>query len=92
MFWRQEKKSFFGKIKQSIITKTISANKFDDLFWDLEIVLLENNVSIEVIEKIKEDLKTELVNKPLPRDVSKKINEILKQTLTEILSIKKQTY
>ncbi len=85
----QEKKSFFGKIKQSIITKTISANKFDDLFWDLEIVLLENNVSIEVIEKIKEDLKTELVNKPLPRDVSKKINEILKQTLTEILTIEK---
>ncbi len=85
----KEKKSFFGKIKQSITTKTISASKFDDLFWDLELALLENNVSIEVIEKIKEDLKTELVDKPLPRDVPKKINEILKQTLTEILTIEK---
>ena len=85
---KEEKKSFFSKIKQSITTKTISADKFDTLFWDLELALLENNVSVEVIEKIKQDLKTELVDKPLPRDVPKRIGEILKQTLTEILTIK----
>ena len=82
------KKSFFGKIKQSLTTKTISAEKFEELFWDLELLLLENNVSLEVIEKIKKDLKTELVEKPLPRDVSKKIEETLQQTLTEVLSVK----
>jgi len=81
-----EKKSFFGKLKQTFTTKTISADKFDELFWDLEVVLLENNVSVEVIEKIKADLQEELVNKPLPRDVPKKIEETLKNTLTEILS------
>ncbi|MFH1682780.1 MAG: AAA family ATPase, partial [Candidatus Woesearchaeota archaeon] len=69
-------------------TKTISAEKFEELFWDLELLLLENNVSLEVIERIKEDLKKELVEKPLPRDVPKKIEETLKHTLTEILSIK----
>ncbi|MBU0457555.1 MAG: signal recognition particle-docking protein FtsY [Nanoarchaeota archaeon] len=85
----KEKKSFFGKIKESLTTKTISAEKFDNLFWDLELALLENNVSVEVIERIKDDLKEELVNKPLPRDVPKKIEETLKNTLTEILSFKK---
>lgn len=84
-----KKKSFFGKLKQTITTKTISEGKFDELFWDLEVVLLENNVSVEVIEKIKQDLKTELVDKPLPRDVPKKIEETLKNTLTEIVSFDK---
>jgi len=82
----QPKKSFFGRIKEFVTTKTISAEKFEELFWDLELALLENNVSVEVIEKIKEDLKRELVDKPLPRDVSAKIEETLKETLTEILT------
>ena len=85
----EEKQSFLGKVKTSLTTKKISAEKFEELFWDLELALLENNVSVEVIEKIKEDLKKELVDKPLPRDVPRKIEETLKQTLTEILSFDK---
>lgn len=80
------KKSFLGQIKEFITTKTISAEKFEGLFWDLELALLESNVSIEVVEKIKDDLKEELVEKPLPRDVGKKIQDTLKETLTEIVS------
>ncbi len=82
----KDDKSFFGKIKEVITTKTISAEKFEELFWELELALLENNVSIEVIEKIKDDLKTELVGKPLPRDVPKKIEETLTKTIREILT------
>ncbi len=82
-----EKKGFFSKVKESFTTRTISAEKFEDLFWDLELVLLENNVSVEVIEKIKIDLKKELVDKPLPFDVTSKILETLKRTLNEILSV-----
>ena len=82
----EEKKGFFGKVKQSFTTKTISADKFEDLFWELELALLENNVSVEVIEKIKVDLKEELVDKPLPRDVLKKIEETLARTMKEILT------
>jgi len=85
----ETKKGFFGKVKQSLTTKTISADKFETLFWELEIALLENNVSVEVISKIKEDLKEELVEKPLPRDVPKKIEETLSKTLTEILTFDK---
>lgn len=85
----EEKKSFFGRIKQTITTKTISEEKFNELFWDLELILLENNVSLEVIEKIKEDLKEELVDKPLPRNVPAKIQETLQKTLKDILSFEK---
>ncbi len=85
----EEKKGFFARVKQTLTTKTISADKFEELFWDLEVVLLENNVSVAVIEKIKEDLKEELVDKPLPRDVPAKIEETLRKTLTEILTYNK---
>ena len=78
--------TFFGKIKQAITTKTISSEKFTELFWDLEVVLLENNVSVEVIERIKKDLEKELVDRPLPRDVEGKILETLKKTLLDILT------
>jgi fused signal recognition particle receptor len=82
----EEKKGFFGKVKQTLTTKTISADKFENLFWELELALLENNVSVEVIEKIKLDLKEELVDKPLPRDVLKKIEDTLARTMKEILT------
>jgi len=84
-----EKKGFFSKVKESFTTRTISAGKFEDLFWDLELVLLESNVSVEVIEKIKVDLKKELVDKPLPFDVNARILETLKKTLAEILSVER---
>ncbi|MBI2663064.1 signal recognition particle-docking protein FtsY [Candidatus Woesearchaeota archaeon] len=76
----EEKKSFFGKIKEKIITTKISENKFEDLFWDLELIMLENNVASEVIDKIKDDLKSDLVDKPLKRG---KIEEIIKESLRE---------
>ncbi|MBT4446611.1 signal recognition particle-docking protein FtsY [archaeon] len=82
-----EKKSFFSKIKEKLTTKTINLEKFEELFWDLEIVLLESNVSVKVIDRIKSDLSLELVDKPLPRDVAKKIQEVLATTLRDILSI-----
>ena len=79
----KEKKSFFKKIKDTITTTTLSETKFNELFWDLEIALLENNVAIEVIEKIKNDLKEELVESKVAR---KKINETIIETLTNSMN------
>jgi fused signal recognition particle receptor len=73
-----EKRGFFERFTEKIVTKKINETKFDDLFWDLEMGLLENNVAVEVIEKIKTDLKNEIVDKPLRRN---KIEEIIVQSL-----------
>ncbi len=86
----EEKKGFFGKIKEKVTTKKISEKQFDEFFFDLEVALLENNVALEVIDKIKEDLKMDLVDVPLQRkDVSKQIMETLKKSVTEILDVPK---
>lgn len=86
---KSEAKGIFQKVKESITTRALSGEKFEELFWDMELALLENNVSIEVIEKIKIDLKKELVNKPLPWDLAGKIMETLQKTLLEIVSLEK---
>jgi len=49
------------KITETVTTRSLSEAKFDELFWELEMALLENNVALEVIDKIKKDLKVELV-------------------------------
>jgi fused signal recognition particle receptor len=74
----EEKKGFFQKITETITTKRISPEKFDEMFWDLELALLENNVAVEVIEKIKIDLKSQLVDKPIPRG---KVEETIANSL-----------
>jgi len=86
----KEKKGLFGKIKEKVVTKTINEKQFDELFWELEVGLLENNVAFEVIEKIKEDLKKELVNVPLKRgQIEKIIYNTLKKSVNEILDYEK---
>tara|TARA_Y100000310_G_scaffold343964_1_gene454225 strand:- start:5112 stop:6254 length:1143 start_codon:yes stop_codon:yes gene_type:complete len=86
----KDKKGFFGKIKEKVTTKKISEKQFDEFFFELEVALLENNVALEVIDKIKEDLKMDLVDVPLQRkDVSKQIMDTLKKSVSEILDVPK---
>lgn len=83
-----EKKGMFAKIKQAIVTKKISEQKFNEMFWELEVALLENNVAVEVIEKIKEDLKEEIVEKPILRgSVDRTIANALKKSIEELFDI-----
>ncbi len=85
----QEKKGFFQFVKEKVTTKKIGEDKFEELFWDIELALLENNVAVEVIEKIKKDLKTVLVDKPIKKsDYDDIILLSLKQSIKEVLSIK----
>ncbi len=83
-------KSFSQKVKEIIVKKTLSNAEFEKLFWDIEITLLENNVALEVIERIKEDLRNELVDKKIFRNkISKIVEDTLKKSISEILDVEK---
>lgn len=73
-----EKKGFFTKITETFTKVQISNEKFEELFWELEVVLLENNVAVEVIDKIKSDMKKELMSGKVSR---KAVDEIIVATL-----------
>lgn len=85
---KPSKKGFFSKISDTFTKFKLSDEKFEDLFWDLEVALLENNVALEVIQKIKDDLKEELTQDKISR---KKANDIILESLhksiNEVLSV-----
>jgi len=84
-----EKKGFFARIKEkvteTITTTKISEDKFNELFWELELVLLENNVAVEVIEQIKKSLREKLVEKPIKHGkVLEEIRNSLKESIESL--------
>lgn len=84
----EEHKGFFTKITETFTKVQISEDKFEELFWELEVVLLENNVAVEVIEKIKRDLKKELMaGKVSRKGVDELIASTLRQSIVELFDV-----
>lgn len=75
-----EKKGIFEKFKQKVGSKKINEAQFENFFEDLELVLMEGNVAVEVIDKIKRDMKIDLVDVPIKR---RKISETVRNTLRD---------
>jgi fused signal recognition particle receptor len=76
----EEKRGFLKRFAEGFTKFNLSEEKFEKLFWELEVVLMESNVAIEVIDKIKHDLKQELTKDKISR---KNVEETIKETLKE---------
>jgi len=91
---KKEKKSWITKIKEKIV-KTVAEKKLteDDLnpiLMNLSGDLIEADVSYEVAEKIKSDLKNSLVEKEIRRGKEKEVVfEALRKSLLDILTVPK---
>ncbi len=82
----EKKKGFFTKLTEKVTTTKISEGKFNELFWDLEVALMESNVAVEVIDRIKHDLKNNLVDIPIKRsDLKDVVAKSLKTSIEKIL-------
>ncbi len=78
-----EKKGFFKKITSK---RKISESDFESYSEDLEMILLENNVALEVTEKIIENLKEKIIGKEISKkELENEIYNTLKKTIKEIL-------
>jgi fused signal recognition particle receptor len=79
-------KSFFQKITSKISKIKISEKEFEIYQEELEMLLLENNVALEVAEKIIQDLKEKIVGKEfLKKEAESEIKEAFKEIIREIL-------
>ena len=72
-----EKPGFFDFFKSKI-----TEEKFEELFSDLELALLQNNVAISAVDHIKKTLKQDMIGKS-PSDIN--IKQLLKKALEDIL-------
>ncbi len=76
----KEKKHFFKNIFSG--KRVISNEDFESYSEDLEMILLENNVALEVSEKIIDELRVKIVR----REIEKKaLEETIKKILKEII-------
>jgi len=79
-------KSIFKKISSSFSKTKISEQDFEKYSEELEMLLLENNVALEVSEKIIQELKNKIVEQEIPKkDLEEEINKALKEIIEEIL-------
>ncbi len=81
----KSKTGLFSKVRARFAYK-ISEEEFNEIFEDLEMLLLENNVALEAVEEIRKILEKRLVGKEIKRDkLEEEIKNELKNTLNEIL-------
>jgi len=82
----KEEKSFFQKIGEKINKIRISEKEFEVYEEELEMLLLENNVAVEVAEKIIQDLKERIIGKEfLRKEIEAEIKEAFKEIIRGIL-------
>jgi fused signal recognition particle receptor len=72
-----EEKGFFGKFK-----KKLTEEKFEEMFEELQLILIQNNVAYGAVESIKDSLGERLIGKTL-RDVD--LAKELKESIEELL-------
>jgi fused signal recognition particle receptor len=79
-------KGFFKKITSKIKKVKISEETFNTYAEELEMLLLENNVALEVAEKMVQDLKEKIVGKELlKKEIESNIKDAFKEIIEEIL-------
>lgn len=83
---QEEKQSFFDRFK-----KKITEEKFDELFTELEMIMLQNNVAYEVVEFIRGRLKHDLIGKNLSEvNLEEKLTEAIEEILVNPPSLIKE--
>jgi fused signal recognition particle receptor len=83
-------KKFAEKIAKKISEKKLSEKDLEPILNEMEKGLLEADVAFEVAEKIKNDLKENLINKEVKRGKEREtVVNYLRKSLLEILSVPK---
>jgi len=82
----KEKKGVLKKISDKISKTKITEKEFDVYAEELQELLLENNVALEVAEKITQKLKDDIIGKELlKKEIEGEITEAFKNIIREIL-------
>lgn len=73
---------------EGIRGKKLREGKLEDLLWDLEMALLESDVAVPVVEKIKSNVKEDLIGRRVKRglDIESAVESSLKNAIIKVLT------
>jgi fused signal recognition particle receptor len=79
------KKEIFSETRSG---KKLREGKLEDLLWDLEMALLESDVALPVVEKIKASIKEDLLGKKVKRgvEIGNAVEVSLKNAINDVLA------
>lgn len=81
-----QKENFFTRLVKRISSTKLTQEQFDEIFMELELILLENNVALEAVDKIREYLAKELIGKVLKKaDAPAFVLQALKDSILSLL-------
>ena len=81
-----KKEGFFSRLFKKFSSAKINEQSFSEIFSELEIILLENSVALEVVEKIRENLSKSLIGTEVKKEnIEQKITSALKEAILSIL-------
>lgn len=90
---KPKKKGFFSKVASSLTKKKISEEDFDRVWIELEIFLLEINVAFEIVQKIEDSLRRELLGNTFDRfGLAKKVRQVLTQEVEYVLKDREASF
>jgi len=80
-------KEGLGKVIEKISVRELSEKELDEVLWELQLVLLQNDVSLKVAEQIAWSVKEKLVGEKVRRfsDVRGMVREALREAILEVL-------
>jgi len=82
----EEKVGFFGKIIGSLKSKKLDESDFDKIWEELEMFLLEINIAYEIVSRIEEKLREEIIGGSFDRfSLSKSVKKVLISEVGEVL-------
>jgi fused signal recognition particle receptor len=80
-----KKPGIFKKLTSAFKYK-ISESDFESIFENLELLLLENNVAVEAVDKIKKELSQEIIGKEIKKQqLEKEIKDALRKSIDSLL-------
>ncbi len=79
-------KDFSSKAKSAVAEKELDEDDIDDMLWEFEMELLQNNVAQDVVDRLTADLKEDLTGESVTRTkVNSYIHDSVRDTITDVL-------
>ncbi len=81
-------KTSLGKVVEKLSTKELSDKSLDEVLWDLQLTLIQNDVSVKVAELVANDVKRELIGEKVGRfeNPRERVNDAIRKAIYNILS------
>lgn len=84
-------KTSLSKVVEKLSTKELSEKSLDEVLWDLQLTLIQNDVSVKVAEQIANDVKKEFIGERVGRfeNPRERVNAALEKAIYNVLTSKK---